>query len=251
MGLLSFKEAAIAVGAYGPLRLVRRALWPPKRNEFHHGLMFYRQFIRSGDLCFDVGANVGGKTELFLALGAKVVAFEPQPACVRELKARCSSGNLTVLNVAIGDSKGELPLYVGKDQGTSSLISGWYKDVQKIINVPVITFRDAIDMYGVPQFCKIDVEGYEWEVLKKLDRPIQALSLEYHHNERDIRKILTCVDHLSRFSRMKFNITVGEQLKFMWPRWISHGEFRDYFPSRVPKDDTFAFGDLFICVAHE
>jgi hypothetical protein len=41
-------------------------------------LTFYRNFIRNGDLCFDIGANIGTRTEAFLELGAKVVAVEPQ-----------------------------------------------------------------------------------------------------------------------------------------------------------------------------
>ena len=37
---------------------------------------FYSHFIGKGDLCFDVGANLGNRAEVFLALGATVVAIE-------------------------------------------------------------------------------------------------------------------------------------------------------------------------------
>jgi predicted RNA methylase len=42
---------------------------------------FYSQFVSSGDLVFDVGANVGNRSKIFSRLGARVIAFEPQPAC--------------------------------------------------------------------------------------------------------------------------------------------------------------------------
>ncbi len=42
---------------------------------------FYAQLIRPNDICFDIGANKGVKSKLFLSLGAKIIAFEPQSAC--------------------------------------------------------------------------------------------------------------------------------------------------------------------------
>src|SRR5439155_7684012 len=43
---------------------------------------FYSAFVGPNDLVFDVGANVGNRTKVFLRLGSRVVAVEPQPACV-------------------------------------------------------------------------------------------------------------------------------------------------------------------------
>ena len=43
---------------------------------------FYAQFIQPGDLCFDLGAHLGNRANAWLALGAKIVAVEPQPSCV-------------------------------------------------------------------------------------------------------------------------------------------------------------------------
>ena len=54
------------------------------RNIYHHkeALHFYSQFIKKKDLCFDVGTNIGSRTELFLELGAKIICIEPQKACL-------------------------------------------------------------------------------------------------------------------------------------------------------------------------
>lgn len=49
---------------------------------------FYRGFVQTGALCFDIGANIGGRTELFRAIGARTIAVEPQSACVWELHKR-------------------------------------------------------------------------------------------------------------------------------------------------------------------
>jgi hypothetical protein len=46
----------------------------------------YAQFVRAGDLCFDIGANIGSRSRVFRALGAHVVAVEPQPASLKTLR---------------------------------------------------------------------------------------------------------------------------------------------------------------------
>jgi hypothetical protein len=81
----TFKKLALATGIYRPARLIHRALNRRERVTFREGLTFYRQFIRPGDLCFDIGANVGHKTEMFLSLGARVISVEPQPQLIEEI----------------------------------------------------------------------------------------------------------------------------------------------------------------------
>lgn len=240
------KKLALATGLYRSARVLRRALTPTERSDYRAATAFYKQFIRHGDLCFDIGANVGEKTEVFLALGARVVAFEPQPSCFREMKARCGSRRVVAINAALGDEKGELPMYLSKQSGASSLISDWARDVHDTIQVPITTLDQAIDEHGLPQFCKIDVEGYEWEVLKGLSRPLPSLSIEYHHTEKDIEKIFNCVDHLSRFGDLHMNVTRGEGTNFFWSNWISYDSFRKYFPAHAPRTEDCGFGDLFI-----
>src|SRR5262245_12044409 len=55
------------------------------RRKMRH---FYSQFIAPGNLCYDVGANVGDRTDIFRKLGARVIAIEPQTACLEVLRQR-------------------------------------------------------------------------------------------------------------------------------------------------------------------
>src|SRR5262245_21821949 len=48
---------------------------------------FYSQVLKPGELCFDIGANVGNRLKVFRKIGARVVAVEPQPACASVLRA--------------------------------------------------------------------------------------------------------------------------------------------------------------------
>ena len=91
-----------------PRRLLRRAsrqaaAW--RRQHTHR--RFYRQFVPHGGLCFDVGANVGNRVALFLALGARVVAVEPAAETAAILRQHHGTQPaLTILETALGAHKG-------------------------------------------------------------------------------------------------------------------------------------------------
>jgi FkbM family methyltransferase len=242
------KEVAIALNAYRPLKRAHRKFFDhAARAHYVRSVEFYRQFVDPNDLCFDVGANIGEKAEVLLDLGARVIAFEPLPRLARETRARCGRTNrLVVVNAAVGSRPGRLPIYVAGRETMSSLVKGWASDVRRAIDVPVVTLDQYIARHGVPRFCKIDVEGYELEVIHGLSVPIAALSLEYTHEARDIEKVIQCVDSLSRFGHLELNVTLGEEPRFAWPTWIRYAEFRQNFPSRAPRTEVCGFGDLFV-----
>src|SRR6266571_1892017 len=107
------KSASTSCHLYGPLKRIHRQLLDDAaQQQFRSNVALYARFLSPGDLCFDVGSNIGEKTEALLALGARVVAFEPQPSSFREMRARCSpSRRLTAINAAVGAAPGEVPMY--------------------------------------------------------------------------------------------------------------------------------------------
>ena len=235
----NIKRAAIACQVYSPLRRIyRRLLNHEGLRRLRREMAFYTSFVSPGDLCFDVGSNIGAKTEVLLAIGARVVAFEPQPDCFREMSARCRNRRLSAINAAVGAAPGELPMYIQGNRAVSSLKPDWSHGAKSVLRVPVITLDQAIDLHGLPVFCKIDVEGFEMEVLKGLSHPLPYLSLEYHLDPDDIQKTLSCIEYLSRFGELSMNITRGEEMEFAWPNWVDYAAFRDHFPARAPGRST-------------
>src|SRR4051794_14748142 len=71
----------------------------------------YSQFIRPGDLVFDIGAHVGDRVASFRRLGAHVVAVEPQRALVRTLQLFYGrDAAVRIEPIAIGAHTGEIEL---------------------------------------------------------------------------------------------------------------------------------------------
>lgn len=74
---------------------------------------FYGQYIKAGDLCFDVGANVGNRTAVFSALKAQVVSVEPVEESLSILKEKFDKKeNVTILPIALGSTSGKKEMYI-------------------------------------------------------------------------------------------------------------------------------------------
>jgi FkbM family methyltransferase len=165
---------------YGPI-------WRRRRMEG-----FYRQFLHAGDLAFDIGAHVGNRVCVFRRIRARVIAVEPQPdfvAVLRLLYGRDPDVIVEASGVAAAPGEGKLHLST-RTPTVSTFADSWMDDVQidrrfrrvrwdAIISVPLVSLDELIARYGEPQFCKIDVEGLEYEVLSGLSQPLAALSFEY------------------------------------------------------------------------
>jgi len=76
-------------------------------------------FIRPGDLVFDVGAHVGDRVASFHRLGARVVAVEPQPSMVRALRLLYGrSKSVAIEALAVGREPGRARMLINVDNPT-------------------------------------------------------------------------------------------------------------------------------------
>ncbi len=180
----------------------------------------YRNFVGPGDLVFDIGANVGENAELFASLGARVVAVEPLAACAEAIVARASQGQLDIRieQSAVGRQAGTLELAVcSRALDISSASPEWIEAMQRAglargpwderIVVPATTLDALIARHGLPSFIKLDVEGYEDQVLGGLSRRVSALSLETHRATSGIS--LRCLRRLRQLGFVQFAISAG------------------------------------------
>jgi len=214
-------------------------------------MKFYRDNLSFHEenqiLIFDVGANVGEKTRVFLKLGGKVIAFEPQPDCVKELNHRCgNNNNLIIINSGLSSTEGKGELYVRPHRGASGLVKEWEGNIESVIDVNLVTLDNMIEIHVRPFYIKIDVEGYEFEVLKGLSQKIPLISFEYHLRENDIQKAVKCINYLSEISEVSLNITPAESLIFKFPCWKSKEEFFKILPNDFDKKSEFAYGDIWV-----
>jgi FkbM family methyltransferase len=174
-------------------------LYRPLRNLYHvifnraelagrsHLREFTRQFVKPGDLVFDIGANQGRWTETYHELHARVVAVEPNSVLAQKVRRRYRP--LAVVDKALGEDAGEAVLHLGRSSGHSTLSSEWMDAVRGsdmpadrwsgTVNVNVETLDTLVSRYGLPDVVKIDVEGAEAAVLRGLSIPIPFVYFEF------------------------------------------------------------------------
>lgn len=214
-------------------------------------LRFYGELIMPGDLVFDVGANVGERSEVFLALGASVVAVEPQTECTERLRARWADHpHFTLVEGACAEAVGEGELFVSDVSTLSTMSRDWIEAVsqngvfseyrwEERRTVTTTTLDVLTAEYGVPRFVKIDVEGFEHVVLAGLSQPVGCASVEWQRMSLDATA--RCIDHLAQIGMAEFNVSLGESMAWELPRWVDAATALDVLRAR----DKLEWGDLY------
>jgi FkbM family methyltransferase len=215
---------------------------------------FYRRLLtglRPGDLIFDVGANEGFKTDLFLRLGARVIAIEPDETnqtILREkfLRFRLVRRPLVIIGKAVSDKSAIETMWVdGPGSAVNTLSQKWATtlkgnkarhtyghqglDFSRQRNVETTTLEELISAHGVPAFIKIDVEGYELNVIRSLQRPVAYVSFEVNLPEFRPEGI-QCIDLLGRLAADgRFNYAVDCEQGLELEKWLGADEFLNAF----------------------
>ena len=215
---------------------------------------FYSELVGPGSLVFDVGAHVGDRTAAFAALGARVIALEPQPLVARWLRRLVGRRkDVIILEEAVGARQGTAALAVSSRTPTVSTLSARWRqkmpednagfstvswDAQ--VEVPVTTLDLLIGRYGLPDFCKLDIEGYEAEALAGLTGAIPSVSVEFVRGGLDVAE--ACVGRLAELGSYEFNAVAGEERVFRFRRWRTQDEILSWLSTGA---DDLAFGDLY------
>ena len=212
----------------------------------------FDDLITEGSLCFDVGANIGKKTGLFLSLGAKVVCVEPQKNCIDILSEKFKDNkNVKIINTALGEKEDELDIFISPSDTVSTMSRDFIETTSlerfkgivwdKKEKVKVTTLDNIISEYGLPDYCKIDVEGYELEVLKGLTKKIKFISVEFTPELKN--KTFECISTIDEIAEYEYNYSEGESHLFTFKKWKTSEEIIEFL--RKNNDFRVSFGDLY------
>jgi len=242
--------------------------WTDEQTEAMKRL--YGQFVKPGSLVFNVGANVGTRTRVFLDLEVAVVAVEPQHEMVLDLMAigvgrfvrdgkrgvavwsfdipftgphmgrkpqlRSDDYGLfshdlpdfVIVEAAAGPACGLIDLHLCTDNQLATCAPGWAEALQdrwpmekwqEKITVAQTTLDSLIKSCGQPDFIKIDVEGYEREVIQGLSSRVPCLCFEA--TIPFVEPAIECVEDLAgRLGFTLFNYLVQERMELVLEEWV-------------------------------
>jgi FkbM family methyltransferase len=207
---------------------------------------FYRNLLvgfRKGDLIFDVGANFGYKVDIFLRMGAAVVAVEPDDLNQEILKQkffkyRLKKKPVVVVGKAVSEKSSIQTMWIDKPgSALNTLNNKWAETLRddesrfghrlnfrQCKEVETISIEQLIAVHGEPFFIKIDVEGHELSVLRGMQQPVPYLSFEVNLPEFR-REGLECIQVLAHLAGDgKFNWTPECRQGLVQERWLTSEE---------------------------
>lgn len=214
----------------------------------------YARFLKPGDLAFDVGSHVGDRISSFRRLGARVVALEPQPGPARAIRLiHGRDSDVSLLQAACGDREGSVTLKINSANPTVSTASdafigaargaeGWKEQIwDDEITVPCTTLDALVARFGLPDFIKIDVEGFEAHVLAGLTKPAPVISFEFTTIQREVAE--ACLAIIETLGPYRFNVALGESQRFELDADASAeamGEYLRGLPHEANSGDVYA-----------
>ncbi|MDP4264237.1 MAG: FkbM family methyltransferase [Bacteroidota bacterium] len=212
-------------------RLYQRLFKPEEIKLRRKEINFYQSFLPPCQLIFDIGANDGHKTEAFLKIAGRVVCCEPDNRNYTILQTRFRNKRKKVFleNKALSDKEGYAEFHIHHPGSAFNTLSDkwmmlleadkmekWDESIKFTGKqaVGTTTLDHLIEKYGIPDFIKIDVEGYEKWVLKGLSHRVNYLSFESLLPEYagELHECLSMITHLD--DSAIFNVAKNEMLQF-------------------------------------
>tara|TARA_B100001027_G_C16177693_1_gene289956 strand:- start:59 stop:742 length:684 start_codon:yes stop_codon:yes gene_type:complete len=207
------------------------------------------KLLNSDDLFFDIGAHLGEKSKKILNKDLKIVMLEPLPQCVKQLRENFKNNkNVEILEKAVGRTVGNMTLEVNSKMPTISTMAKHWKNGRfsnqkwdQKISVEVTTLDHLIKIYGLPNYIKIDVEGFELDVLLGLTRKAGIISFEFTSEFLD--QSTKCLNHLKDIGYDEFNFSIAESRKFSL-EWSNTDNLIIKLKNEI-KNNKLLWGDIY------
>jgi len=156
---------------------------------------FVSNYLKKDMVCIDIGANIGYYTTLYSSIVGPdgiVVAIEPSPLNYAYLQNNLkmqNTSNFITFNCACGENKGKVDFQIDSKANKCFVLNEneQPKPTTKVITVPIRTLDDIVNEIKLKKidFLKIDVEGYEWNVIRggwdTIMKFKPTLQIEIHH----------------------------------------------------------------------
>lgn len=207
-------------------------------------------------LYFDIGANIGDYTNSLMEKNEydKIICVEANPNIIQKLKNRFFENNkIEIINKAVSSEKGFVDFYVCEscdvvstcdiewiNQSRFSDNKTWSK-----FEIETISIDDLVNKYGIPEHIKIDVEGYELNVIKGMTKNYGS-QIKFEWAEEKLNDIFEIIDYLSLIGYSKFSYILQDKYDEEPFEYFSKKEFEEKFKNMCVPSRQDLWGMIFV-----
>lgn len=202
---------------------------------------------------FDIGCNVGNWIKANYDPDIRFIGVEASPKTAHICRSNfIDKENVFILNFLVTSESGKSENFYEceAEGGVLSTASTDWKDkgrfanykYQEAIKVNTISLDFLINLFGIPEEIKIDVEGFELEVLQGLSQKVNLLSFEW--SEEFLDKNVHCIVQLIKIGFSEFYLKEDDPYTFKPEKWYSATEIIEQLTHYLPERKT-AWGMIY------
>jgi FkbM family methyltransferase len=194
---------------------------------------------------FDIGANIGKWSLANIKNTSKIIAIEAVPNTFNNLISNTSNNpKISCLNFAVCNSDKEyIEFYNCEADTLSTLNKDWldsensrfYKYKYNTIKCKTISIDKLIEIYGVPELIKVDVEGGEFECISSLTQKVNNLCFEWASETNDIT--FKCLDYLEKLGYTEFAIQFEDNYTYRPHLYKDINLLKEHLNKTTPKKE--------------
>lgn len=183
-------------------------------------------------IAFDIGANIGQTVDELLPNYDKIICFEPNPNLVTIIKNKFfNNDKVTIEELGLSDKIETKKFNISNSHVVSTFSEDWINNSRftnvynwdTSIDVKTTTLDEVINKYGTPYFIKIDVEGYEYEVIKGLTKLLENTYFAFEWAEEQYGMVNKTIEYLKELGYQNFAYTYQDSLLTLenieWGKW--------------------------------
>lgn len=202
-------------------------------------------------LILDIGCNVGEWIRSNYKPETRFVGIDANPEVCEKAKENLSDlDNVTILNLLVGEKSGYEDFYISELPEVSTASKKWIDTSRhevewgSPVKISTITLETLVNVYGMPEFTKIDVEGYEFQVIKGIKSPIGMLSFEFSDEMK--KETIEAIKHLYEIGYQEFSWMHGDEYTYRPEEWHDFEEIYNMVAGQLVGSRKEAWGMVFV-----
>ena len=172
-------------------------------------------------ILYDVGANEGKYTDINRNKFDRCVLVEANPSLAEKLREKYRMDAVVHIVEAIASNKESETFYISNADTISTSDVEWIKQSRfsnnymwrPVEGIRTVSLDTLIKEHGEPTLLKIDVEGYEYNVLQSLTRKVNLLCFEWAEEKKE--EILLSLEYLRNQNYTRFHVQMEDKYDYV------------------------------------